>query len=747
MIIILVCRVRQSVSVNAIPLSQDNSACLRRSRSRSSIASIKGSFMLKTNNVAVPAAIAVALAGAALPAVAADADMEEVMITASRVERPLSTIPNTVTVVGTAELEEQIAIHNDLSTLLGNLIPSFSPSRQKMTNAGESLRGRKPLYMIDGIPQSSPLREGGRDGHLIDPTALERIEVLHGANAIHGLGAAGGIINLITKQPSDTLEQSLRVDGTFQTEDLGESGDYGLAYSLSNRFGNADFLASIAARDSGISYDANGDVIGSDNTQGDTMDSKTVNVFLKGGYEWTDQRLEAMFNRYDIEGNNNWISVPGNVAQGIPSSAVKGSIFGEGARNKVTNLSLSYAHSAFLGHSLRAQAFSQDLEATYGAEVTPIATFQDPLLGPNLIDQSQNNSEKVGVKLTLAKDRIAGMPLNLVYGFDLLIDETWQSLIQTGRSWVPKSKSENRAPFLQAEFTGIDALTVTAGVRHEESKLKVNDFTTLASANRRFVRGGEPSFSETLYNVGGTWRITETWRAFANYAEAFSLPDVGRVLRGINIPNQSVESFLDLEPILTENTELGFEYDGAIFTAQLAWFRSNSDLGQRLQRGSDGIYTVQREKTEIDGLEFRGSWQATETDLINLQYAGTDGRFDSNADGRADSDLGGANIGPDRVNASWDRTWSKIVRSRLQVNHLLDRDFRDQTGAIVNRFEGYTTFDASADVDAFGGVVTAAVQNLTNEDYFTYYSQTSPLDVRYFKGLGRTFRLNYQVSF
>jgi iron complex outermembrane recepter protein len=396
---------------------------------------------------------------------------------------------------------------------------------------------------------------------------------------------------------------------------------------------------------------------------------------------------------------------------------------------------------------LRAQAFSQDLEATYGAEATPIATFQDPLLGPNVMDQSQNNSEKLGLKLTLAKDRIAGMPLNVVYGFDVLVDETWQSLIQTGRSWVPKSKSENYAPYLQAEFTGIDALTLTAGVRHEESTLKVKDFTTLASANRRFVRGGEPSFSETLYNVGGTWRVTETWRVFANYAEAFSMPDVGRVLRAINIPDQSVETFLDLEPILTENTELGVEYTGSGINAQLAWFRSDSNLGQRLQRGSDGIYTVQRERTEIDGIEFRGSWQATDNDLIGVQYATTDGRFDSNADGQVDSDLGGANIGPDRVNASWDRTWSKIVRSRIQVNHLVDRNFRDRTGAIVNSFEGYTTIDASADVDAFGGVVTAAVQNLTNEDYYTYYSQTSPLDVRYFKGLGRTLRLNYQVSF
>lgn len=673
--------------------------------------------------------------------------VEEVMVTASRVERPLSTIPNTVTVVNSVELEAQLAVHNDISTVLGNLIPSFSPSRQKMTNAGESLRGRKPLYMIDGIPQSSPLREGGRDGHIIDPAAIERIEVLHGANAIHGLGASGGIINLITKKPTDTFQQSLRADGTFQTEDVRESGDYGVAYSVSNRFGNADALASLSLRDSGIAYDANGDVIGSDNTQGDTMDSRTLNAFLKTGYDWEEQRVELTFNRYDIKGNNDWISVPGNVAAGIPSSAVKGHIVGEGARNKVTNIGLSYSNDAFFGQSLRAQLFSQDLESTYGAEVAPIATFQDPALGPNLIDQSQNNSEKLGVKITLAKDQLAGLPLNLVYGFDVLVDETWQSLIRTGRSWVPKSRSENYAPFLQAEFTGIDRLTVTTGIRHEESKLKVDDFTTLASSGSQFVRGGEPDFAETLFNFGATYRLTDAWRVFANYAEAFSMPDVGRVLRAINIPGQSVESFLDLEPVLTENVEAGLEYNGAALQSQLAWFRSDSDLGQRLQRGADGIYTVAREKTTIDGLEFRATWRATDADALGLRYATTDGRFDSNNDGRVDSDLGGANIAPDRVNASWDRTWSDIVSSRLQVNHLLDRDFKDRVGATTAEFDGYTTIDVSTDIKAFSGVLTAAVQNLTNEDYFTYYSQTNAIDVRYFKGLGRSFRLNYQVSF
>lgn len=677
----------------------------------------------------------------------ADRIAEEIIVTASRVAKPLSTVPNTVTVINKGDLDQQLAIHNDISTVLGNLIPSFSPSRQKMTNAGESLRGRKPLYMVDGIPQSTPLREGGRDGHTIDPAVIERVEVLHGANAIHGLGAAGGIINLITRQPGDQLEQSIRLDSSFQGEDFGESADYGVTYSASNRFGNADVLGSFTYRDSGILYDANGDVIGADNTQGDTMDSRTLNGFLKTGYNLSDQRLELMVNRYDIEGNNDWISVPGDASEGIPSGARKGELPGEGARNKATTIGLDYSNGDFLGHSLRMQGFSQDSQSTYGAEALPLATFQDPAYGPNLLDQSQNNSEKRGVKITLARDEVAGLPLSLVYGVDVLEDETWQALIQTNRIWVPKSRYENLAPYLQAEFTGIEGLTLTTGVRHEESKLEVGDFTTLASAGSRFVKGGKPDFTKTLYNIGGTYSLTDNWRLFSNYAEAFSMPDVGRVLRGINVPNQSVETFLDLKPILTENTEFGVEYDSEAFNAQLSYYTSDSDFGQRLQRGSDGIYTVQREKTEIDGLEFRASWQVTRRDRLGLRYAETDGRYDSNGDNRVDSDLDGANIAPDRINLSWDRDWTDSISSRLQVNHLQDRDFDNASGVTVNEFDGYTTFDLSTRLAALDGEFNLAIQNLTNEDYFTYYSQTSPNDIRNFKGIGRSFSVAYSKAF
>ena len=351
------------------------------------------------------------------------------------------------------------------------------------------------------------------------------------------------------------------------------------------------------------------------------------------------------------------------------------------------------------------------------------------------------------MKITLAKDDIAGLPVSLVYGMDLLEDKTWQALIQTNRAWVPETRYLNYAPYAQAEFTGVEKLVVTTGVRYEKSKLEVDDFTTLASYGSRFVEGGKPEFSETLFNLGSTYQLTNAWRVFGNYSEAFSMPDVGRVLRGINEPDQSVESFLDLTPILTESTEFGIEYSGNDVKAQLSYYTSESDFGERLQRGADGVYTVNREKTEIEGWELSTQWAVTDLDLLGLRYAQAEGRYDSDDDGRVDSDLDGTNIAPDRLNISWDRAWSDAFNSRLQVNYLFDRSVKNNSGTTINEFEGYTTIDLSTDLAALGGTISFAAQNITNEDYYTYYSQSSPNDIRNFKGLGRSFSLGYQKSF
>ena len=132
------------------------------------------------------------------------------VVTATRSRSEEGKTPQRVTVITREQIEQQLAITDDPGQVLSNLIPSFSPSRQKLSNAGETLRGRDALFLIDGVPQSNPLRDGSRAAYTIDPFMIERVEVIHGASAIQGLGASGGIINIVTKQAQEGTTQEGR---------------------------------------------------------------------------------------------------------------------------------------------------------------------------------------------------------------------------------------------------------------------------------------------------------------------------------------------------------------------------------------------------------------------------------------------------------------------------------------------------------------------------------------------------------
>ena len=129
-----------------------------------------------------------------------DTSIEEVVITAGRKMEYINKIPSSVTVITQKQIQEQLTFTNDLSHIIGNLVPGISVSNNKSTNSGQTLRGRTALVLVDGIPQSTPLMNGARDIRTLDPSVIERIEVIKGATSIYGNGAGGGIINYITKK-------------------------------------------------------------------------------------------------------------------------------------------------------------------------------------------------------------------------------------------------------------------------------------------------------------------------------------------------------------------------------------------------------------------------------------------------------------------------------------------------------------------------------------------------------------------
>jgi len=672
-------------------------------------------------------------------------ELDEMTITSTRIDTRLKDSPQVVTVITQEQIQQQMEFSSDTSQVLSSLLPSFSPSRQKLSSAGETFRGRSPLFLIDGVPQSNPLRDSQRDGHTIDLSMVERIEVIHGASAIHGLGATGGIINFITKRPTaNTLKQHMSVSTTMPTNDIeDESMGYRADYSLLGSQNDWEYSLGLSYETQGLYLDADEDPIGVDNTQGDIMDSRSYDVFAKLGYWFDDnQNLEFSINRFQLEGDNNYTSVDGDLATGTPTTSINRTPIGMAPRNRVLTTSLTYKNYDLAGMEFTAQAYRQEFEARFGA--TESSSFVDPLLAPEGLDQSQNESDKNGAKFTLTKDGLFNDKLKLTSGIDLLEDTTEQRLLLTDRSYVPETTFKNYAPFIQAQLKPVDFLVLNSGLRYEHAELDVDTYQTVSGKGGVTVDGGKPDFNETLFNIGAVVSPTSWLSVFATYSEGFGMPDVGRVLRGIGTPGLDVDTFLDLKPIVTENREIGLRVDWQPVDFEISYYESDSDLGSRLQQVGDDFF-IQREKTEISGVEATMGLQVNPDHRLKLSYSHINGRSDSDEDGEVDRDLTGADIPPNRLIASWSASWSPKISSFIQASHNFERSF-DENPELD--FDSYTLVDAAMSYQLPAGKLNLAFANLLNKDYFTYYSQSAQANpTRYFKGRGRTVTLGYSLDF
>ena len=167
-----------------------------------------------------------------------------------------------------------------------------------------------------------------------------------------------------------------------------------------------------------------------------------------------------------------------------------------------------------------------------------------------------------------------------------------------------------------------------------------------------------------------------------------------------------------------------------------------------LVRGLDGIFSVSRQPIEIEGLEANLAWRTPLPGLaLSAGYADLQGQTDTaDADTLVNNDLDGANISPDRLNLAADYA-SGPFSARVQARFYLSRSFND--AATATDFEGYEVLDAYLGYRTSIGEFSLAVQNLTDEFYITYDSDTVQVtsNDRFYAGRGRTFTLAWRGVF
>ncbi|MBI1923571.1 TonB-dependent receptor [Candidatus Poribacteria bacterium] len=131
--------------------------------------------------------------------------LEEVAVTATRLEKDTFRTPNAITVVDRRQMERMNA------DITPNLLREAAGVFSQSTTVGQGsphlrgLTGYQTYMQVDGVRLNNSTFRSGPNQYFatIAPDSINRIEVLRGPGSVlYGTGAMGGVISVFTKEPA-----------------------------------------------------------------------------------------------------------------------------------------------------------------------------------------------------------------------------------------------------------------------------------------------------------------------------------------------------------------------------------------------------------------------------------------------------------------------------------------------------------------------------------------------------------------
>lgn len=206
--------------------------------------------------------------------------MEEIVVTATRTEKAVKDISATVSVITREDIETSNATSctDILSTLPGLFVQktgSFGRADVDIRGIGDG--GRRIMVLVDGRPVKMGLF-GCTITHSLPLDNVERIEVVRGPlSVLYGSDALGGVINIITRKPTEPKEI-----------------DYTISYSTHNTY---EHRLCAGGNRGPLSFYATADKQQSDgHLSNSAYDAKNFTVRM--GYNLTDNLESILTGKY-----------------------------------------------------------------------------------------------------------------------------------------------------------------------------------------------------------------------------------------------------------------------------------------------------------------------------------------------------------------------------------------------------------------------------------------------------------------
>jgi len=484
-------------------------------------------------------------------------ELDDVVVTASRVTQSREKVIADVTVIKREEIERSGA--DSLTDIL-----SRQPGVQISTNGGPGtstslfLRGTNSdhvIVLVDGLRINSATL-GTTSFESIPLSQIEKIEILRGpASSLYGADAIGGVIQIFTRKNESAVPHIYGAAGlgTYNTKtaEAGISGSYNnLSYGLNVSSLDTDGFSARRVRSGNFDDDKDGHY--------KLSFSAYTNLELREGHSLGLQYFESK-NRSEYDSGQDNFDNYGR--QTLQSYAIT-------SKNQLTN----FWHSSF--------------KLGVGIDKSDSHVLPTAFSAPGGVSKFQSEQQQ----LTWQHD------INLPLGQLTL---AYDRLEQTVKSTTNYAKTErNNDGFLASYLLNDGNHSVQATIR-EDHNTQFGHYTT----------GG----------AGYAYNFTPAWRVSTNYGKAFKAPTFNQLyFPNFGNPDLAPEKSENIEAAI--KYEIDNFYAGiTIFENRIRNLIANAGPAAGTCTFG-GFCPFNINKTEIRGLTFEGLWSITDALSLNGHF-------------------------------------------------------------------------------------------------------------------------------
>ncbi len=597
--------------------------------------------------------------------------LDEVTVTAAHVPASLRDTPGHVSIVTDEDIEDHL--YEDVADLV-----RYEPGvhvegdTTRLGLNGFNIRGiggNRVLTQVDGVPSAEQFDFGPFNVHqqAIDIDTLKSAEIVRSAgSALYGSDAVGGVISLITKNPSDYLGNGNRHVGLKAGFD-GRSQDSNLNLSAAAG-GDTGRASMFVSSSNGAELDNAGQTggLGLDRDRPNPQERERLQALGKAAWDiaaGNTVRATVELNTADVE--TEVLSATGTSTLG-PFTITNFEVLAEDTqdRNRASLEHVFTSDGAVDQWSWRIHTQSVDT-AQNVREHRLFAAFGPPLetnrSGDLTFEQRTFGADVNGLVETGTADSFSTAfhfgGSFLADEFDMLRDRIEHDLsggvvptrLVFPSKYFPRTETEETGAYAQAELRW-NRITLIPGVRYDRFAVDADPADAVYIA-----AGGLPAASldadAVSPKLGAAFELHRTTTLTAQYAAGFRAPPYSSINTGFTNLAGGYRTIANpgLDPEISDNFELGLRWSAGGTSWSVNGFRNLYDdfiefqtTGFNRQLNVIEFQNVNLTEVEIDGVEFRLESRLGDNVLLRAAYAHIDGH-----DTTGEIDVPLASIAPD----------------------------------------------------------------------------------------------------